>query len=673
VRKTFLALSVILVILIIVAAFLVGAHMAARPPAPPTPFAAQPPATATSAPTQAAPSPTPSPVAPRVSPSATAATPTPPALIPRASDTFLAELLAITPPQRDLADLARRLKHVAAARATAAATPVARIVGSRDSFWVTDMQRMEHFTVTATLRHVTQHLYMYVDDRIPIAGDSLRASADVFEARTYPTTRRYFGSAWAPGLDGDERIVILHTRDLGATGAFSSADEESTIGNPYSNGRHMIYMNMQQAQPGTALYDGVLAHELQHAIHFFQDSNEDAWVNEGASVLNELLNGYSTYQGYLRAFRSFPDTQLTTWSDEPDRGAHYGAAFTFLAYFHQRFGDKALLALIEEPANGGEGFDRVMQQLGQPERFNDIVADWLVANFLDDPALPPGVYGHRALDLRLTPSAVQSGRPLTATVTLPQYAAYYLELLPETMSTTVFITGATQTRLTANTAHSGSFQWWSNRSDLMDSTLTRSFDLSRLSQATLTFWAWYDIEEDWDYAYVVVSTDGGQTWTSLPGRHTTASNPVGNNLGHGYTGRSGGGDTARWIEDTVDLTPFTGKQVMVRFEYVTDDAVVNPGFCVDDIAIAELGFADDAETRFGWDARGFVHSSNTIPQTFTGRLITWGAQTTVTPIVFDDRGRAQVMVGSGKRAVLAIAAVAPITTEPTSFSYSVTQ
>ena len=41
--------------------------------------------------------------------------------------------------------------------------------------------------------------------------------------------------------------------------------------------------------------------------------------------------------------------------------------------------------------------------------------------------------------------------------------------------------------------------------DKSDMTLTGAFDLSGLTQATLSFQTWYDVEEGWDYAYVTVS------------------------------------------------------------------------------------------------------------------------------------------------------------------------
>jgi hypothetical protein len=70
------------------------------------------------------------------------------------------------------------------------------------------------------------------------------------------------------------------------------------------------------------------------------------------------------------------------------------------------------------------------------------------------------------------------------------------------------------------------------------------------------------------------------------------------------------------VQERIDLTPFTGGKVLLRFEYVTDDAIHNDGFVVDDIAVPELGWSDDAETDGGWHAEGFRRTDNVLPQEF---------------------------------------------------------
>lgn len=152
--------------------------------------------------------------------------------------------------------------------------------------------------------------------------------------------------------------------------------------------------------------------------------------------------------------------------------------------------------------------------------------------------------------------------------------------------------------LDINRPYAGSYEWWSGMGDMLDRKLTRGFDLTGVASAHLNFLTWYDIEQDWDYGYVEVSTDGGGTWTALANELTTNTNPNGNNAGNGITGASPG-----WIATSFDLTPFAGGPVLVRFRYVTDAAVQGKGFCVDELAIPEIGFYDGAEGGLnGWTA-----------------------------------------------------------------------
>src|SRR5207248_10507791 len=113
---------------------------------------------------------------------------------------------------------------------------------------------------------------------------------------------------------------------------------------------------------------------------------------------------------------------------------------------------------------------------------------------------------------------------------------------------------------------------WGNRGDDMNGNMTRDVDLSGVSRATLEVSLWWDVEDGFDYGYVEVSDDGGLTWNTLPGQYTTNDDPNGQNLGNGTTGKSGGGDTPQWVRDRFDLTPWAGKPIQLRFEYVTDDA-----------------------------------------------------------------------------------------------------
>lgn len=89
---------------------------------------------------------------------------------------------------------------------------------------------------------------------------------------------------------------------------------------------------------------------------------------------------------------------------------------------------------------------------------------------------------------------------------------------------------------------------------------------------------WYEIELDWDYAYVEVSADSGKTFATLPGNITTDYDPHNNNRGNGITGFSGG-----FVTGTFDLAPYVGKEVLLRLSYETDAATLEEGVYFDDI------------------------------------------------------------------------------------------
>jgi immune inhibitor A len=597
------------------------------------------------------------------------------------------ELLAETVlPERDLLALTTRLKKPAEPIPVVVnATSPQYEVGDRAEFWISELATDTYFRSWATLRYITPHLHVWVEDGYDVDQDDLIHSAERFENETYPTNRHFFGSEWTPGVDNDLHVSIFNGNVPGVGGYYSSADEYSHLVNPYSNEREMFYINLDNARPGNDYYDGILAHEFQHMIHWYTDRNEDTWVNEGCSELAAYLNGYDVGAAD-RIFSRTPDTQLTAWADDPDAaGPNYGGSYLFMVYFLERFGDEVLRQMVASKANGIAGFDKALTDRELGVTFDDVFADWLIANYLDDPDLGDGRYGYRGLEIeRPSLDATYNQYPAESVATVHQYGTDYIELLAGEGNAVVHFTGSTMAKLVDNEAHSGSYQWWSNRGDESDTTLTRAFDLTGLEQATLQAWLWYDIEENYDYAYVEVSTDGGQTWDVLPGKYTTDYNPTGNSFGHAYTGRSGVEASApeapdakpEWVLEEVNLTPYADQQILLRFEYITDDAYNSPGFCIDDISIPELGYHYDAEDDDGWGGLGFIRTDNTLPQRYLVQIIEFGAKTKLRRMELNEVQRGQLVIegfgGAVEQAMLVVSALAPKTTEPASYQYSIT-
>ena len=600
------------------------------------------------------------------------------------------EMKTVVVPARDLRVLAEGLRGTGAIpEVVHEQAPMYRI-GQTDSFWINNEDDQKHFQIDAELVYTNDVLYIWVEKDVDYDLNAIKKAADKFASETYPTNRNFFGSEWNPGIDNDPKLHILHSDQLGDSiaGYFSGADEVSSKAQPYSNEREMFYIHISAAEPNSDFYNGVLAHEFQHMIHWYQDKNETTWVNEGMSDLAMALNDYGI-GGADQAFSELPDTQLTAWSDDPNgRTEHYGAAYLFMSYFLQRFGNEMTQAVVASDANGSESFDEVLQAANTGLTFDDVFADWVIANKLDDPKLDNGRYGYERDEVQpMALDAIHRRYPVQRESDVHQYGTDYVELKGNGDLNIAF-RGATTSRLASNSAHGGSYAWWGNREDDSDARLTRSFDLSGVNEATLTFWTWYDIEDNWDYGYVMASTDGGKTWAPLQTSSMTDTNPNGNSFGWALTGCSGdpesteAGDAcnAKWIEQNADLTPYAGKKdVLIRFEYITDDAVNYPGFFVDDISIPEIDYSYDAEAGDGdWLSEGWLRTDNILKQRWMVQLIEMvnGQDPMITRLPVDENGAGEWSIGDlsrNKEAILAISALAPVTTETAPYEYTISQ
>ncbi len=628
----------------------------------------------------ALPTPTPSPVL--VSPNTPASLPvTPLSAVSNATADALARAQI---PARDLYQIVPRLrKNLALLTPMPTPAPRPRSIGDRDAFFVVeDDATGKYRTVNATLQIVTPNAYFWVEDNLKFDRAALQQSADFFERKVYPTNLKYFGNP-GRGLDGETHIHILNTRlTEGTAGYFSSSDAYPRALVPNSNERNIIYMDAEKVPPSRNEYNGDLAHEFQHLIHHNQAKFATGWIDEGMGDLAIKVNGFPVL-GVMETFARTPDTQLNTWGSTPQTSAaHYAASYLFFDYAAQRFGSEFIRDLIHAPREGIGGVQAVLDQRAGGLRFDDLFADWAVTNYLNDAMVENGRYAYVDENtFRIAHIPTLSQYPAVQAAQMSEYTASYYALQPAHSDVTIYFTGTTTAKLIAANAHSGQWMWYSNRADLSNMTLTRQFDLIRAPQgkATLQFWTWYDIEKNYDFGYVEVSTDGGKTWDILPGKHTTAENPNGANYGTGYSGRSavsGDKPPAQWVQEQMDLSAYTGKTILLRFEYITDDAVNLPGWALDDITIPEINYSDDSEGGDGgWQAAGFIRADNVLPQRYIVQVVESGAATRVVRVPLDAQNRGHLtLAGFGteiSKAVLIVTAHAPTTTEPTEYQFGV--
>ena len=520
-------------------------------------------------------------------------------------------------------------------------------VGTTRRFWTVDVTGPSMFTIEAELRHVGEHALWYVGVGTNVSDARLAAAARAFDEEIYPEVIRLFAREAEP----HGKLTIVNARlGPGLGGYFASADALPAEAWRFSNERAAIFM--ASANFGGDRYLGTLAHELQHWAHSLVDRDEVTWVHEGLSELAATSLGLPALPP--SAYLLNPGVSITLWPEIGQSITNYAGASLFFSYLSGRTGLDNIHRLVAQSADGGQGIQAYLDEVAPGEQFDELFADWLAANVA---GAPEGRFGYpppmRAVNIASAVSRAIEGEGAVVGEA-PQFGAWYLRIVPGDAPLTVTISGAERTAVLPVDPPSGDSCWWGNRGDNIDATLTRSVDLTGLDQATLRFWTWYDIEEAWDRAYVAASADGGASWTALAGDHTTASDPIGSSLGHSYTGSSDG-----WVRETIDLSPFAGAPMLLRFEYVTDDAISNTGWCVADISIERLDLSDEE-----WTANGFIDlSAEGVSQRFAARLVTGaGAEAQVTSIPFDSSNRAEFTVDAPS--VLVVTGLSTKTSQP---------
>lgn len=376
------------------------------------------------------------------------------------------------------------------------------------------------------------------------------------------------------------------------------------------------------------LYEGVIAHELEHLLHNYSDPGELSWVDEGLADFAVFLNGYDVGGSHLTYHQVFyADTSLTRWAGGLQ---NYGAAYTFMQYLWEQAGgngdgtytpdkeydgaggDLLIKLIFENELDGMEGvqaaIDAFNDETGAELRTaEELFQDWAVAVYLDDEA-------SERFDIK----AVDFGDPAFTSWTMDIADDLFWEgrgsnqgAQPEAKwirrangqsdvavpygiqverfrnpgpQVTVGLDGDDTTQIAP---HSGDTHWYGGYESQADNVL----DVDVTGEVTsLDFWSWHFIEEGWDYGFVEALVDG--EWVTVPlvddsgAVVTTEEDPHGNNEeGNGLTGTSGGEyfvDEPEYIHLTAQLPAGTTD---VQFRYSTDAAYLDTGWFVDDVMV----------------------------------------------------------------------------------------
>jgi len=376
------------------------------------------------------------------------------------------------------------------------------------------------------------------------------------------------------------------------------------------------------------LYEGVIAHELEHLLMNYSDAGELSWVDEGLADMAGFLNGYPAGGSHITYHQVFHrETSLTRWGGGLE---NYGASFSFFLYLWEQAGgndgsdldpDKAysgeagdlLIKLIfEEQADGMEGVQNAIETYNALPDTEDLPSaeelfkNWVIALYADDE--DSDVFNWINLDFgdpdtttwtiqlandfffknrgtykgNVPPARFQNDLHAPQQTALPYGTSF--ETFRNPGGTFEFTLHGDDTTVIA--PHTGDTHWYGGYESLDDNIL----DVDYTSGDTIDFWTWYFIEEGWDFGFVEAKVNG--VWQTVPlfddagTEVTTDEDPHDNNEeGNGLTGTSGG---AYFVDDPVYIH-LTGAlpegTTDVQFRYSTDAAYLDTGWFVDDVQI----------------------------------------------------------------------------------------
>ena len=202
-------------------------------------------------------------------------------------------------------------------------------VGDAAEFWTLDYPRRTMVRKEFRLAAVSEHAYWWVEQGLKVDDDALQRSVDGAEAQGVPTG--YCGVWSSAGNWRRRKAGPYHQRtDTGRWGLRFGRGPLSGDGAALSPTKFLPSIStLTRCRWAADEYLDVLAHELQHAIHWYADSSEATWLNEGLSELAVTEAGFTP--GSMFYYLRRPNVSLVNWPAElgGDVGLNYGAAALF--------------------------------------------------------------------------------------------------------------------------------------------------------------------------------------------------------------------------------------------------------------------------------------------------------------------------------------------------------
>jgi hypothetical protein len=372
------------------------------------------------------------------------------------------------------------------------------------------------------------------------------------------------------------------------------------------------------------LYEGVFAHEYQHLLHDDYDSGEETFVNEGLSDFAEFLTGYHVaLAGHIGPAATHPENSLVVWEDQGGLEilTDYGQAYLFQLYLYEQFGQEMTQALFHNPGHGISGIEAALDEVGATRSFADVFHHWSVALLIDSTKPQAGRYAFVNEDFHIDMGTPESPNPEAFdTPGAPPWGTDYIWIEDPGSIATFTFNGVDFSMFPSAWTSDGDVLW-SGAGDLIDNWAIFETE----GGGVLTFDTTYALEELWDFGFVQVSTDDGQSWTSLPGaltsdptvtqttdEHDPGAHPK---VVENVPGLTGSSD---WVNLSYDLGAYAGEDILVAFRCVTDWAFFEDGWFVDNVMVDETLISDGSDASVFQDITGILPIDNDFTVTFVG-------------------------------------------------------
>lgn len=295
-------------------------------------------------------------------------------------------------------------------------------IGDTINFWSIDYsEAIPRFYLTpATCRYVGSRTYVFVEDSqwgVHYDQDAVSALAAALETETpsgpggiMETVTEVFGQP-PDAIDGDPRVyfLVLDIRDgfdpqqggVYIAGFFSpynqfTETEAYLYYGGHSNEVEMLYIDCFPSDQYDAAYTA--SHELVHLIQWGVEpfSSEELWVIENQAQSGTFVCGYPAFQveTFLEVGGITP-IKWTNLTDDIEFVAGYGAGFLFFSYLYENYGgDDFLHNSLRVSDRGVSGISQAIRNAtGETPDMDQVLADWMLACWIDDPDFGDGRYG----------------------------------------------------------------------------------------------------------------------------------------------------------------------------------------------------------------------------------------------------------------------------------------